>query len=485
MFGNSANLRQRIHLLNWILPLSFTAIAILYQLGLARWVHNNYNDTVHFTVEILFYGTAGPLLAYWTLRLIRGWLDEKEQAERQARASERRLASIISASADAILSVNSEQVVESWNKGAEQLFGYSAREIVGKSFKALFENEAPAEDEILWLDVKVKLDGFVRGHETICRHADGRPIQVELTATGLSDDQGVCIGKSIILRDITSRKRREEEIRWLNASLNQQVAERTHQLAEKFLELRRANDELKELDQMRSEFVSLVSHQIRGPLTNMSGAIERMRTACSQVNYTCDRMFTILNSQIVRLDLLVQDVLNAARIESGDLVLQREPLSILPIVTQVVEQTLTRTTNRPISLPVKPGLPLVYADRDRTTEILANLLDNADKYSPPGGKVEVDISADLKNVMVSVRDHGSGISPEKLPRLFEKFYRTDGSDSQTAYGYGLGLYVCRLLVEALDGHIWAENHPQGGAVFSFTLPLWQGEDERCLYLADR
>ncbi len=477
MFGNSANLKQRIHLLSWMLPLSFAALAILYQLGLARWVHDNYGDTVHFAVEVLFYGTTGPLLAYWTLRLIGRWLDEKEQIERQARASERRLASITSASADAILSLDSEQGIESWNKGAELLFGYSAEEIIGQSFKVLFENKAAADVELPWLDEKVKLEGFVHGHETTCRHADGRPIQVELTATGLSDDQRVCVGKSVILRDTTARKQREEEIRRLNASLNQQVAERTHQLAEKFLELRRANDELKKLDQMRSEFVSLVSHQVRGPLTNMRGAMERMRTGCNLVNDTCNRMFTILSSQVERLDRLVQDVLNATRIESGDLVLQREPLSILPIVTQVVEQTRARTTSRPISQPVNHGLPLVYADRDRTAEILANLLDNADKYSPPGEKVEVDIYADQENVIVSVRDHGSGISPEKLPRLFDKFYRTDGSDSQTAYGYGLGLYVCRLLVEALDGHVWAENHPQGGAVFSFTLPLWPGEDD--------
>jgi PAS domain S-box-containing protein len=460
-----------------MLPLSFAALAILYQVGPARWVHDNFGEAFHFAIEVLFYGTAGPLLAYWTLRLIGRWLDEKEQIERRARASERRLASITSASADAILSIDSEQGIESWNKGAELLFGYSANEIIGQSFKVLFENKAAADVELAWLDEKVNLEGFVRSHETTCRHADGHPIQVELTATGLSDDQRICIGKSVILRDITVRKRREEEIRRLNASLNQQVAERTHQLAEKFLELRRANDELKELDRMRSEFVSLISHQVRGPLTNMLGALERMRTDCSLVNDTCNRMFTILSSQVERLDRLVHDVLNAARIESGDLVLQREPLSILPIVSQVVEQTRARTTSRPISLPVRPGLPLVYADRDRTTEVLANLLDNADKYSPPGEEVEVDIDADQENVLVSVRDHGSGISSENLPRLFEKFYRTDGSDSQTAYGYGLGLYVCRLLVEALDGHIWATNHPQGGAVFAFTLPLWQGEDD--------
>jgi PAS domain S-box-containing protein len=476
MFWNSANLKQRIHLLSWMLPLSFAALAIVYQLGLARWVQDNIGDTFHFAVEVLFYGTVGPLLAYWTLRLIGHWLDEKDQAERHARASERRLASITSVSADAILSLDPEQHIESWNIGAELLFGYSAEEIVGQSFKVLFGHKAPAEVELLWLDEKVKLEGFVRGHETTCLNADGRLIQVELTATGLSDDQMIYIGKSVILRDITARKQREEEIKRLNDNLNQQVAERTHQLAEKVLELGKVNEELKKLDQVRTEFVSLVSHQVRGPLTNIRGAMERMRTDCSLVNDTCNRMFTILKSQVERLDWLVRDVLNAARIESGDMVFQREPQSILPIVTQVVEQTRARTTSRPISLPDKPGLPLVYADRDRTAEILANLLDNADKYSPPGEKVEVDIYADQENVTLFVRDHGSGISPEKLPHLFEKFYRTDGSDSQTAYGYGLGLYVCRLLVEALDGHIWAENHPQGGAVFAFTLPLWQGDD---------
>jgi len=476
MFAESTNLKKRIHALSWMLPLSFTALTILYQLGLARWVHDHFSDPVHFAVEILFYGTAGPLLAFWVLRLIERWLDEKEQAERYARASERRLASITSASADAILSINLEQQIESWNRGAQLLFGYSGDEIIGQEFKILFKNKAAVDIELQWLDENVKQEGFVSGHETTCRRADGKSIQTELTATGLSDDQGVPIGKSVILRDITARKQREEEIKRLNTSLNQQVEKRTQQLAEKVLELGRANDELKKLDQMRSEFVSLVSHQVRGPLTNMRGAVERMRTGCSLANDTCSRMFTILNSQVERLDRLVQDVLNAARIESGDLVLHREPVSILPIVTQVVEQTLARKTNRPISVPVKPGLPLVYTDRDRTAEILANLLDNADKYSSSAESVEIDIYANQENVIVSVRDHGNGIPPEKLPRLFEKFYRTDGSDSQATYGYGLGLYVCRLLVEAQGGRIWAENHPMGGALFSFSLPLWQGED---------
>ena len=103
--------------------------------------------------------------------------------------------------------------------------------------------------------------------------------------------------------------------------------------------------------------------------------------------------------------------------------------------------------------------------------MLANLLDNADQYSPGGQSVAVEVRADQTEVTVSVRDAGPGIPPGDLERVFEKFYRADNSDSQVAYGYGLGLHICRRLVQAQGGRIWAENAPTGGAVFSFTLPV--------------
>jgi len=164
-------------------------------------------------------------------------------------------------------------------------------------------------------------------------------------------------------------------------------------------------------------------------------------------------------------------VLNTARIESGDLILQPEPVSVLPVVQQVVEQIRARTTDRPFSLPTKPGLPLVFADRDRVAEVLTNLLDNADKYSPRGTDILIEVQADQTEVTLAVRDSGRGLPPGDLDRVFDKFYRADSSDAQTAYGYGLGLYVCRQLIEAQGGRIWAENAPGGGAVFSFTLPV--------------
>src|SRR5262249_20481592 len=158
------------------------------------------------------------------------------------------------------------------------------------------------------------------------------------------------------------------------------------ELAEKVAELGRANDELQKLDRTRNEFVSLVSHQIRAPLTNLRGAVERMGADCAAVNSTCVRMFAIMNQQADRLDHLGRDVLTASRLEAGGLRLQCEPISLLPVIQQVAEQMRARHGGaaRNINLPTKPGLPLVLADRDRVAEVLSNLLDNADRYSPPG-----------------------------------------------------------------------------------------------------
>lgn len=464
-------LKHRVAVLRWVLPISFAALAAVYEFGLARWVHDTFGDLIHFGVEVLFFGTAGPLLTFWALTLIHGWLDQKEQVERQAHITERRLASITTFSADAILSLDTAGRIEAWNLGAELLFGYAADQMRGRSFTALLGSDGKSEQEFEWLVDTVREAGFVRSYETTCHDANSRAIIVELTATQLVDEMERPLGMSIILRDITQRRYREEEIRRLNASLNEQVAERTRELAQKVEELSRANADLQKLDRMRSEFVSLVSHQIRAPLTNMRGAVDHMQLNCATINGTCARMFTIFDQQTERLDHLVQDVLSATRIEAGDLLLHPEPISLLPVAQQVVEQTRVRAVGRVFRVPAtKPGLPLVYADRERISEVLANLLDNADKYSPPGKEVIVDVRADQCEVTLTVRDFGSGLPEGNLDRIFEKFYRIDNSDSQAVYGYGLGLYICRRLVELHGGRIWAENHPNGGAIFSVALP---------------
>jgi PAS domain S-box-containing protein len=276
-------------------PLVLALLALTYQLGPARWIQSHYGDRADFYVDILLYGTLGPLLTFGAITRIGVWLDEKEHAERQARTSEQRLASVIAASADAILILDPQGSIETWNRGAESLFSYAASQIDGCPLSALLGSGGSTEVEFRWLADTVRQAGFVRGHETTCRDASGTEITVELTATLLTGEAREPLGMSVILRDITDRKRREEEIRQLNASLNVQVAERTRELAEKVEQLAHANAELQKLDLMRSEFVSLVSHQIRAPLTNMRGAAERMQTDCPAMTATCTRMFAILD----------------------------------------------------------------------------------------------------------------------------------------------------------------------------------------------
>ncbi len=225
------------------------------------------------------YGVLSPLLAFWVLTLIGRWLDKTDRAEKAARASDRRLAAIMSASADAILGLDAggpHRVVESRRGIALRLS--RPIEMRGQPFFHLFGRGEAAEVEFRWLSQNVTQNGYVRGHETTCHDAHGHAVAVELTATSLTDETHQPLGMSVILRDVTERKRRDEEIRRLNASLSDQVAERTRELAEKVDELARANAELQKLDQTRSEFVSLVSHQIRAPLTNLRGAAERMQT---------------------------------------------------------------------------------------------------------------------------------------------------------------------------------------------------------------
>jgi PAS domain S-box-containing protein len=467
-------MQKNISLLRWFLPAVFTAGSAFYQFVIARFVHETYGQDIHWIIEIIFYGTAASLITLWVLTRIGQWLEEKEQTEREARASEHRLAAISSASADAIIGIDDQGSLLSWNRGAELIFGYAAGEIIGKSLAKLFEGEKSAEQESRWLQETIQREGILREHETNCLKSNGQRIHVEITATNLElEDSDMVEGFSMILRDITRRKRRDAEIRRLNKNLSQQVAERTQELAEKIAELGKANTTLQKLDQMRTEFVSLVSHQIRAPLTNMDGAVQRMQADCRTTNPTCSRMFSILNQQVTRLDKLVQDVLNLSRIETGELSLELEPISIIAVMEQVVEQARARITARPIELIEKPGLPFVYADRDWVAEVLVNLIDNADKYSPPGEEIYLELSADQTAVSVRVRDHGPGVPSAEQALVFDKFYRTDSSDAQPAYGYGLGLYICRMLVEAQGGHIWVDNHPGGGAVFAFSLPVWK------------
>ncbi len=203
-------LAERIRWLQWRLPLALIAVVILYQLGPARLVQEQFGHMVHYSIEIAFYSLVGPIVTWITLTWIGRWLAEKEAIEQQARERERYLASITEASADAIISLDPHWRIRSWNRGAETMFGYTAEEILGQPFRVLLVDQAQAEGEIACLSAGLQQRGFVRDYELVCRTKEGQRVIVELTQTQLVDDAGQVVGTSAILRNITQRKEAEE-----------------------------------------------------------------------------------------------------------------------------------------------------------------------------------------------------------------------------------------------------------------------------------
>jgi PAS domain S-box-containing protein len=204
------SLADRIQWLQWRVPLTLIIIVILYQLGPARIVDEELGHLMHYSIEIAFYSLVGPAATWVTLAWIGRWLAEKEAVEQQARERERYLASITEASADAIVSLDNDWRIRSWNRGAESIFGYAAGEILDEPFRALLADKGDADGEIACLSAGLDQRGFVRDYELTCRTKSGQRVVVELTQTQLMDDAGKVSGTSAILRDITQRKEREE-----------------------------------------------------------------------------------------------------------------------------------------------------------------------------------------------------------------------------------------------------------------------------------
>jgi signal transduction histidine kinase len=256
------------------------------------------------------------------------------------------------------------------------------------------------------------------------------------------------------------------------AELYDRIEQNAAQQAEMVTQLQAANERLRELDQLKSDFVSLVSHELRAPLTNMKGALELLLDSLEMLEGSRGwALLEVLDEEVARLTRLVQGVLEVTRIEAGRLSIDQQPLDLRRHLEKVVQQVDVRAAQHDFVLHADENLPLVAADPDRVTDILSNLLDNAMKYSPRGGEITIETQTENGTLTVSIVDRGVGIPAEQLDDVFDKFHRIDTSDARESYGYGLGLYITRKLVEAQGGKIWVDSTPGQGSRFSFTLPL--------------
>jgi signal transduction histidine kinase len=225
-----------------------------------------------------------------------------------------------------------------------------------------------------------------------------------------------------------------------------------------------------EAERMRSALLATVSHELRSPLTAISGYTETLLQDGPWDAQTQREFLEVIALSAARLSALVDNLLDAASLEAGALSLQREPVRVERVAERVLAQRRLLARGFTLHLETRPGMPLADADPIRVEQVLANLVDNAIKYSPHGGPIRIRIwSPEEATVAISVSDRGGGIPPEHLEHLFERFYRVEGGGVGIK-GAGLGLFICKNLVESHGGTISVESEVGVGTTFTFTLP---------------
>ena len=226
---------------------------------------------------------------------------------------------------------------------------------------------------------------------------------------------------------------------------------------------------------MKDEFVSVVSHELRTPVTSIKGFLELVMEESDQFTDEQRGFLEAVERNTVRLQRLVDDLLDISRLEAGRLAVNRTSFDLREAIDRMVAEMRVdiETKEMDVSMTGVAMATPVWADRDRIVQVLANLLSNAIKYSPPQTAIEIGITVPASGgayVQVDVRDQGPGISPDDIKNLFQKFYRADSSSTRSTTGAGLGLAISRALVELHGGKIWVESEVGKGSTFSFTLP---------------
>jgi PAS domain S-box-containing protein len=352
----------------------------------------------------------------------------------------------------AILILNPDGIIKTWNRGAEMIKGYSADEIVGRSFSCFYlpsDIEAGKPEMLL---SQAARDGRVTDEGWRIRK-DGSQFWASIVITALYNQQGEVQAYAKITQDTTERKQMEDD------------------LHDTLFLLEQANKELEELDYLKSLSISLATHELRSPLTSIKAYLDNLfEGVAGELPQKVLHYLSRIRYNTERVIRLVNMFLDISRAEAGHMQLELDLVSISEVITDVVRDFECVARNKEISIRASAltNAP-VRADRQRVEQVLHNLLHNALKFTPAGGEIMVEShTADQGKVTITVADTGCGIPPDHQDKVFLKFHR---APSPVQEGAGLGLAVSKSLVELHGGRIWVESEPGRGSKFSFTLPL--------------
>ena len=260
------------------------------------------------------------------------------------------------------------------------------------------------------------------------------------------------------------------QLELLNEDLEKRVEEKTASLSEAYAQLEVQNQTLQNLDRLKSDFVSLVSHDLRAPLTNINGGLELVLSRSSKLPSGQRQTLTLVKAEISRLTHFIETILDISALDAGRMPLHPLPTDLHPICEGLQRQMTHLTGAERVTWNLPPDLPLFIADSQALFSVLFHLLDNALKYAPEG-PIQVNAGHAANRGWIAVTDEGGGIPEEDMPLIFTRFFRSHSSDAQTVYGHGLGLYIVQRLLEAMDGKIEVTNRPTKGACFTCWLPI--------------
>jgi two-component system phosphate regulon sensor histidine kinase PhoR len=353
---------------------------------------------------------------------------ELRESARAANEEKNKLEAAFAGMTDGVLVLDSEDRIEEMNGAFKSLMGIRRRDILGKTPIEAFRN----------LELQEALDRFKKTDLPVAREIDipgENPKILEVSLSAVQGDTGDGQKTLILFHDVTR---------------------------------------LKQLERMRMDFVANVTHEIRTPLTAILGFIETLREGALEERETAIRFLDTIARHAHRLKRLVEDLLVLSDIETGEMRFHFETLSVqsvLEIIFPIVEQK-TSAKNIAVDWMIPPELPAIRADRDRLSQIFLNVLDNAVKFTPDGGRVRLRVFSDgQRTLSVEIEDTGIGIPKEEIPRLGERFYRVDKTRSRELGGTGLGLSIVKHLLKPHRGEMKIESQQGRGTTVTLTFPV--------------
>ena len=357
-----------------------------------------------------------------------------EKRDRSLRNSEAHLRAIVDNIIDGLITIDSNGRIRSFNPACEEIFGYKPSEALGRNVSMLMPRSDAAQHDTYMQNYARTGEARFMGarREVKGRHKSGRLIDLEVSVSQIRVDNEVLFSGAI--RDITERK---------------------------------------QIDRLKSEFISTVSHELRTPLTSILGSLSLLRSGTlGEISAKAERMIALAHANGGRLSALINDILDVEKIEAGAMEFKQTPEELRDVIDQAVEHMSGFAKPAGVAIETADIAPdiMLDTDRDRLLQVFANLLSNAVKFSPRGGTVSVDATMRGDKVRVSVSDQGPGIPEEFQARIFQKFAQADASDSRQKGGTGLGLNICKSIVERLGGEIGFKSEAGVGTTFYFDLP---------------